>query len=100
MIARIWHGAVPLPKADEYLTLMREVAIPDYKSTNGNKGAWCLRRDEGGIVHFDMLTFWDDLESIKRFAGEDYETAKYYEFDDDYLIEKEPSVRHHQLFGE
>ncbi len=47
-----------------------------------------------------MLTFWDDLEAIKRFAGEDYESAKYYEFDTRFLIEIEPRVRHFQVFSD
>ena len=29
MIARIWHGRVSLDKAQQYLRLMREVALPD-----------------------------------------------------------------------
>jgi hypothetical protein len=45
-----------------------------------------------------MLTFWDDLEAIKRFAGEDYECAKYYEFDIRFLVEIEARVRHFQIF--
>jgi hypothetical protein len=39
MIARIWHGATSAIKSDEYLNLMRTVAIPDYRLTLGNKGA-------------------------------------------------------------
>jgi hypothetical protein len=38
MITRIWHGATLAAKSDEYLNLMRTVAIPDYRSTPGNKG--------------------------------------------------------------
>jgi hypothetical protein len=38
MIARIWHGAVPLAKSEVYLDRMRNVALPDYKSTSGNRG--------------------------------------------------------------
>ena len=44
-----------------------------------------------------MLTFWDDTDAIKRFAGDDYGMAKYYDFDSDYLIEKEAGVRHYQV---
>jgi hypothetical protein len=46
MVTRIWHGATPAAKSDEYLTVMRTVAIPDYRSTPGNKGAYALRRME------------------------------------------------------
>jgi hypothetical protein len=98
MIARIWHGAVPAAKGDAYLKRMREVALPDYKSILGNRGAYCLHRVEGDVAHFDMLTFWDDVDAIKRFAGEDYQVAKYYDFDRSFLIELEPYVRHYTMY--
>jgi hypothetical protein len=98
MIARIWHGAVPVAKAQEYLHLMRTIALPEYQSTLGNRGAWCLSRTEADLTHFEMLTFWDDTASIQRFAGEDYTRARYYDFDSDFLIELEPYVRHYNLY--
>lgn len=98
MIARLWHGRVPAAKAVAYLRLMREVALPKYREVQGNRGAWCLTRAEGEVVHFEMLTFWDDVPSIKRFAGEQYEVAKYYDFDPDYLLEMEPHVRHYDAY--
>ncbi|MFT6732985.1 MAG: heme-degrading monooxygenase HmoA [Polaribacter sp.] len=52
------------------------MALPDYCSTHGNQGAYVLHRIEGSIANFNMLTFWDDLDSIKNFAGEDYEKPK------------------------
>lgn len=100
MIARVWHGRVSLEKADEYLRLMREVALPEYKSTPGNRGAWCLRQIDGEVAHFEMLTLWDDVAAIKHFAGDEYERAKYYDFDDVFLLEKEPHVRHHEAFAD
>jgi hypothetical protein len=47
-----------------------------------------------------MLTFWDDTDAIKPFAGDDFSMAKYYEFDSDYLIEKEAGVRHYEVSSE
>jgi len=99
MIARRWHGRVPDAKAEAYLKLMRDVAIPDYRSVPGNRGAWCLHRREGDVVHVEMFTFWEDADSIRRFAGDDYEVAKYYPFDDEYLLEKEPHVLHFAVEG-
>lgn len=99
MIARVWNGRVPRAKAAEYLSLMESVALPDYKSIAGNLGAWCLHRDEGDIVHVQMLTFWSDLDAIRRFAGEDHEKAKYYDFDADFLLEFEPGVVHWEAAG-
>jgi hypothetical protein len=99
MIARRWHGIVPTDKADAYFRLMLDVAIPDYRSVAGNRGAWCLQRPDGDVVHFEMLTFWDDLDVIEGFAGTPVDAAKYYDFDDDFLIEKEAHVLHFEVNG-
>ena len=48
MITRIWHGATPAAKCDEYLNLMRTVALPDYRSTPGNAAE---RRRPETVVH-------------------------------------------------
>lgn len=92
MIARRWHGRVTAANADEYLKLMEEVGLADYRSTAGNRGAWCLHRRDGDVVHVEMFTLWDDEEAVRRFAGEDMLKAKYYDFDPDYLLELEPEV--------
>lgn len=100
MIARIWHGAVPVEKSDAYLEKMRTVALPGYRGVDGNQGAWVMHRIEDGVAHFDMLSFWDDAEAIKRFAGEEYRVSYYFDFDDEFLIEKEPYVRHWEMYAD
>ena len=97
MIARRWHGRVPAEKAREYLSLMKQVGLADYRSTEGNRGAWCLHRREGDVVHIEMFTFWEDEGAIRRFAGADLLKAKYYEFDADFLLELEPEVTHFEV---
>ncbi len=97
MIARRWHGRVPAAKAGEYLRLMQDVGLADYRSTEGNCGAWCLHRRDGDIVHVEMFTLWDDEAAIRRFAGDDMLKAKYYDFDADFLLELEPEVTHFEV---
>jgi hypothetical protein len=97
VIARIWHGIVPTSKSAEYLELTQKFAVRDYTVTPGNRGAWCLHRTEGDVTHFVNLTFWDDFDAIKGFAGEDYNWARYYDFDPEYLIEMEPHVQHYEI---
>ena len=99
MIARRWHGRVQAAKAEEYLGLMREVALPDYRSTEGNRGAWCLHRRDGGVVHVEMFTLWEDEAAIRRFAGDAMQVAKYYDFDADFLLEMEPEVVHFEVIA-
>ena len=97
MIARIWHGRTKASDADRYRDFLIERAIPDYKSIEGNQGVHILRRIQGSEANFLTLTFWESTETIKRFAGEDIEKAKYYPEDKEFLLEFEPAVAHYEV---
>ena len=99
MIARIWHGATDADRADEYLKYLNETGIPEYRNTKGNRGVYILRKIESDTTHFYTLSFWDSFDSIKAFAGEDYEKARYYPEDEKFLREFEPTVRHFEVFS-
>ena len=79
---------------------MKEVAIPDYQKTPAFVKRSFLRRVEDNIVHINLITYWENLEVIKNFAGIDYETAKYYPKDKEYLLEFEEKVRHFEVFAD
>ena len=100
MITRMWHGRVPTAKAQAYRAFLNARAIPDYRSVEGNISIHILERTEGDVTHFITLTFWKDMGSIKAFAGEDVEVAKYYPEDKDYLLEFEPRVVHYEVVGQ
>jgi heme-degrading monooxygenase HmoA len=100
MMVRMWHGRVPTVKAKAYREFLNERAIPDYRSVAGNLSVHILEREEGEVTHFITLTFWQDLESIRAFAGEPVERAKYYPEDKDFLLEFEPEVVHYRVVGQ
>ena len=100
MIVRMWHGRVPTSKADAYRAFTNARAIPDYRSVRGNISVHVLERREGEVTHFITLTFWDSLESIRAFAGEDAAKAKYYPEDADFLLEYEARVVHYEVVGQ
>ena len=99
MIARIWHGVTPSSKAEQYLDYLNETGIPDYRATEGNQGVYVLRKIEGSQAHFLLLTLWESLDAIKRFAGPDFEKARYYPEDGEYLLERELTVDHYEVAG-
>jgi len=94
MIARIWHGVTRAAQADEYLDYLRATGLADYRATPGNRDVRVLRRIEGERAHFVLLTLWDSVEAIARFAGPDIEVARYYPEDERFLLEREPRVDH------
>ncbi len=97
-ITRIWHGRTRADHADEYLEFVIDTGVADYKSIEGNLSVEIWRKIEGDICHFWTVTKWDSYESIRKFAGEDAEKAKYYEEDSRYLLEFEPTVEHYETF--
>lgn len=99
MIVRVWHGRTSLQKAAEYAAFLVRRAIPDYRAVEGNLGAFVLQRPEEHVAHFLTVSLWSSVEAIKRFAGEDYELAKYYDEDENYLLEFETKVRHYDVAG-
>ena len=100
MIARIWHGRTKAEDYEAYTEFLKERAIPDYRDTDGFVRLVFLRRIEGDEGHFTLITFWKNLEVVKNFAGEDYEKAKYYPEDKDFLLEFEDKVQHCEVFAE
>lgn len=99
MIARIWHGRVKEKDYEAYTSFLKQVAIPDYEKTDGFQRLSFLRRLEGNIGHFTLITFWASLDVIRNFAGDNFEKAKYYPEDDDFLLEFEDKVVHHEVFA-
>ncbi len=100
MIVRMWHGRVPSEKARAYREFLNARAIPDYQSTPGNLSVYILERPEGEVTHFITMTFWESLDAIRAFAGEDVEVAKYYPEDQEFLLEFEPTVVHYEVVGQ
>jgi heme-degrading monooxygenase HmoA len=99
MIARLWHGITAAAKADDYLEYLHKTGIQDYRATEGNLGVQLLRRIEGEQAHFLIVTLWESMEAIKKFAGEDYEKARYYPEDQDFLLEFEEKVVHYEVMS-
>lgn len=97
MIARTWHGAVPAARADEYHRYLQRTGIPGYRATAGNQGVYVLRRTEGAVTHFLLLTLWESWDAIRDFAGDEVDRARYYPEDEAFLLELEPTVTHYEV---
>ena len=99
MIARSWHGRVARARADAYARYLERTGLADYRASPGNTGVVVLRRDDGAVTHFTLVSFWESMDAIRRFAGDDAERARYYPEDDDYLLEREPRVTHYEVMS-
>lgn len=99
MIARIWRGWTKSSDADRYLEYILETGAKEYRETPGNRGAYVLRRQVGDRAEFLTLSFWDSLEAVKGFAGQDVERAVFYPADDKFLVDRERTVAHFEVIN-
>lgn len=78
MITRIWHGKTKTEDATVYRQYVIDTGIVDYLNTPGNLGAQLWQKKDGEVTEIWTISWWQDYESIKKFAGEDFEKAHYY----------------------
>ena len=100
MIARIWMGRTKAQDLEAYTDFLKARAIPDYRGTEGFVKLSFLRRSDEEFAYFQLVTYWENLEVIKRFAGEDVDLAKYYPEDEGFLLEFPKRVTHFEVFAE
>ena len=77
MISRIWHGYTTWEKADDYEDLLKKEIFMGIanRSIQGYRGIELLRRNLGNEVEFITIMWFDSIDAVRDFAGEDYEQA-------------------------
>ena len=77
MICRLWRGWTTPENAAAYESIVRGEVIPAIEARRipGFRSIDLMRRAVGEEVEFAALMWFDDLEAVKAFVGEDYEVA-------------------------
>ena len=94
MIARHWRGWTRLSDAATYEALLREKILPGLRAIAGYHGGYVLRSDGAEEAEFIVMNFFDSLEAVQKFAGEDYQTAVF-EPEARALLSRIESIAHH-----
>jgi heme-degrading monooxygenase HmoA len=61
--------AATLAPSPKRATGGHRTVLPTLQAIAGYHGAYLLRRDHDGHVEPQVLTLWESLESVRRFAG-------------------------------
>jgi len=77
MISRIWHGWTTPENADTYEALLKEEIFLGIENRQipGYRGIQLFRRSLGEETEFITVMWFDTLDAVRQFAGEDYEAA-------------------------
>jgi heme-degrading monooxygenase HmoA len=95
VIVRIWRGWTRPEDTKAYAEYITRTGIAEYEATPGNRGAYIVSRPDGDRTEFLTISFWDSRDSIVGFAGEDIDQAVFYPEDDQYLVDRETTVKHY-----
>lgn len=94
MIARTWRGVTAAADADAYVEFLDRTGVADCRAVPGNRGVYVLRRSEGERTEFLFISLWDDMDSIRAFAGDDPSRARFYPEDEHLLVDRDWHVDH------
>jgi heme-degrading monooxygenase HmoA len=96
MIVRTWRGAVRPADEERYLRHQADTGVREYRE---NLGALVLRRERDGLVEVTTVSFWQSMDAVRAFAGDDPGRARFYPGDDDLLAQKDEHADHYELIG-
>jgi hypothetical protein len=97
MISRHWIGIVKDDKVLEYLAHLEKTVMPNLKDNQGLSNAYYLKRQVQDGTEFLIVTEWNDVDSIKLFAGENYDTAVVDPYARSLMISYDKKVRHYVI---
>ncbi len=100
MIVRSWRGSVRKEDRDRYFDYLKQTGLTAYQHTPGNQGVLALARDIDDRTEFLLLSFWEDMAAVARFAGGDPDNVIYYPQDETLLVEFDDFVKHYELLNE
>jgi hypothetical protein len=97
MIVRTWHGCVPVKHASGFDEHLQVTGVKHSQGVQGNLGAFVRRETQGEWEHFFLATYWQNIESVIDFAGQDYHMAVTYSDDECFELMSDPYVFHHEV---
>jgi heme-degrading monooxygenase HmoA len=96
VITRVWRGWAPADRAQQYERHYRSEVLAVLRGVAGFEGARLLRRTTGDETEFVSLTFFDDLDAVRAFAGPDHETAVVADDAREVLVRFDDHVGHYE----
>jgi heme-degrading monooxygenase HmoA len=97
VISRQWKGIARKSDADRYVAHLQEETFPRLSKISGFVDASILRREVQDGVEFLIVTRWESIEAIRKFAGETPERAVVPEAVQSMMVSYDRVVAHYEV---
>jgi heme-degrading monooxygenase HmoA len=71
----MWRGSALPERADDYVKHLQMSVLSELRQIDGFQGVTLMRQDSAEAVEFIVLTLWESMDAIRKFAGDDAEAA-------------------------
>jgi heme-degrading monooxygenase HmoA len=65
----MWRARSTVEKVSAYVQHATERVFPALRAIEGHRGAYLLRRHVDGAIELVVLTLWESMNAVRRFAG-------------------------------
>jgi heme-degrading monooxygenase HmoA len=96
-VAREWRGKVIGTRAAEYQKYLFDQGIVKLSQIDGNLGVQMFRSEDGETTEFVVISYWPNLEAIRKYAGNEIEKPHHLPRDPEFLITLPEKVQHYQI---
>ena len=97
MISRTWRGIARPEEADNYVRHLQLETFPELSRIPGFVSASIMRRRTSKGVEFLIVTTWQSMDTIRRFAGMSVEVAVVPASVQAMMEEFDPEVTHYEV---
>lgn len=97
MISRHWIGIAKPGEAENYIEHLKADTFPQLSKINGFIEASILKRDVSQGTEFLIVTVWESMDAISRFAGPKTDAAVVPEIVQAMMVDYDRNVRHYEV---
>jgi heme-degrading monooxygenase HmoA len=96
-IARHWTGLCKTSCENDYVHHLQHDTFIKLRSIEGFVKASILKKKAEDGVEFLIITEWESVEAIRKFAGDQYETAVVPPVAREMMVRYDSVVRHYEV---
>jgi heme-degrading monooxygenase HmoA len=100
MIVRVWRGRVAAKNEKAYIEHLTRRVFPAFRTIDGFLGGQLLREQNGDTSDFMVMTRWESMDAVRKFAAPDVTKAVVEPAAQEILLEYDRVVKHYEFVAE
>lgn len=96
-VMRTWHAKVARGDLRDWVAAYRDRVLDGMRGVDGFRAVTFLAARDGDPCDVTVLTEWDDMDAVRRFAGDDAARAVVPDFMERYFVAADATAGFHDV---